>query len=198
MRIGIFGGTFDPPHVGHLILAQECAAQLKLDRLLWVLTPVPPHKRDRGVTPLRDRLALVRAAISQDGTFELSRVEIDRPGPHYAVDTLALLRQEHPQAELIYLMGGDSLRNLPDWNEPLTFMWTCNEIGVMRRPGDQIDMHALESLLPGISNRVYFIEAPLLEISSTEIRERIAAGQPYRYYLPPSVYRLIEKRGLYR
>ncbi len=198
MRIGIFGGTFDPPHVGHLILAQECQSQLKLDRLLWVLTPVPPHKRDRGVTPLRDRLALVQAAIAQDATFELSRVDIDRPGPHYAVDTLALLRQAYPDAQLIYLMGGDSLRNLPNWNEPLTFMWTCNEIGVMRRPGDQIDMQELEGLLPGISQRVYFIEAPLLEISSSEIRERIAAGQPFRYYLLPSVFHLIEKRGLYR
>ncbi|MCX8025419.1 MAG: adenylyltransferase/cytidyltransferase family protein, partial [Thermanaerothrix sp.] len=90
-RLGIFGGTFDPPHVGHLILASEAADQLHLDRVLWVLTPDPPHKRGQPITPLAIRLKLVMAAIQEDPLFELSRVEIDRPGPHYAVDTLRIL-----------------------------------------------------------------------------------------------------------
>lgn len=197
MRLGVFGGTFDPPHLGHLILAMECRWQLHLDRVLWVLTPTPPHKHGHPVTPLDARLELVRAAIQSDPGFELSTVEIDRPPPHYAADTLGLLQAQFPAAELVYLMGGDSLNDLPDWHTPQVFVTRTAEIGVMRRPGDQHDLDSLERVLPGLTAKVRFVEAPLLEISSSKIRARLVEGAPYRYYLPEKVFALITSRKIY-
>ncbi len=142
--IGIFGGTFDPPHIGHLILAAEAHAQLGLDRLLWVLTPDPPHKQDRVITLLEHRLAMVRLALADAPEFELSTVEMDRPGPHYALDTVKIIADQNPGANLVYLMGGDSLRDLPLWHRPADFVKACHFIGVMRRPGDNIYLAGLE------------------------------------------------------
>ena len=198
MRIGIFGGTFDPPHIGHLILAAETRSQLNLDRLLWVLTPDPPHKQMQRITSLEQRLEMVMAAIRDDPQFELSRIEIDRPGPHYAVDTVRLLGELYPAAELVYLIGGDSLFDLPTWHRPREFIEECGQIGVMRRPGDAIDVDCLEAKLPGIRAKLAIITSPLLEISASEIRARISAGRPYRYYLPDPVYRIILTRSLYQ
>ena len=197
-RIGIFGGTFDPPHIGHLILADEALTQLSLDRLLWVLTPNPPHKRDQAITRLALRLEMLEAVISQDQRFEISHIDMDRQGPHYALDTVNLLAEKLPGAQLVYLIGGDSLRDLPHWHEPQRFINALFALGVMRRPGDAVDLAALEADLPGISSKVKFVEAPLLEIASHQIRERIASGSGYRYYLPPQVYRIIEREQLYR
>jgi nicotinate-nucleotide adenylyltransferase len=198
MRLGVFGGTFDPPHLGHLILAAEARSQLELDRLLWVLTPYPPHKQNQSVSSLEQRLALVEAALAPDITFDLSRVEIDRPGPHYAADTIELLKQEYPDADIYYLIGGDSLHDLPTWHEPQRFLGQIAGLGVMRRPGDYINPTVLERALPGIDHKLLMIHAPLMEISSSELRQRIASGKPFRYYLPPAVYDLIVERGYYR
>jgi nicotinate-nucleotide adenylyltransferase len=198
MRLGIFGGTFDPPHLGHLILAAEARSQLQLDRLLWVLTPYPPHKQNQSVSSLEQRLALVEAALAPDISFDLSRVEIDRPGPHYAADTIELLIQEYPDAGIYYLIGGDSLHDLPTWHEPQRFLGQIAGLGVMRRPGDYINPTVLERALPGIDHKLLMIHAPLMEISSSELRQRIASGKPFRYYLPPAVYDLIVERGYYR
>jgi len=198
LRIGIFGGTFDPPHHGHLILAAECYDQLALDRLLFVLTPSPPHKQGKLVSPTEDRLELLVAAIRRDPIFELSRVDIDRPPPHYAVDTVNLLAREYPGAEMIYLMGGDSLADLPDWHAPDKFLAACDEIGVMCRPGEEVDLSALDRQLPGLAEKVRFVQAPLLEISSSEIRRRAAGGRHFRHYLPDPVYEIILEKGLYR
>jgi nicotinate-nucleotide adenylyltransferase len=197
-RIGIFGGTFDPPHLGHLILASEACAQLQLSRLLWVLTPFPPHKRNQNVTPLEHRRAMLELALADDPTFELSLVEMNRPGPHYTVDTLHLIAEENPGADLVLLIGGDSLRDLPGWHRPRELVAVCHEIGVMRRPGALTDLDALEASLPGIRSKVRFVEAPLLEIASREIRRRIAQGLPFRYYLPPAVYQYIIEHQLYK
>jgi nicotinate-nucleotide adenylyltransferase len=197
-RLGIFGGTFDPPHVGHLILATEAQYQLHLDRVLWVLTPWPPHKAGQPITPVEERFELLCASLDGNPDFELSRVDLDRKPPHYAVDTVELLHKAYPSAELVYLMGGDSLRDLPTWHTPQAFVRACDEIGVMERPGRAFNLPELEQILPGLSERVRFIEAPLLEISSTRLRGRIADGEPCRYYFLPAVYRLIEERRLYR
>jgi nicotinate-nucleotide adenylyltransferase len=197
-KLGIFGGTFDPPHLGHLILAAEAHAQLGLDRLLWVLTPDPPHKQDRTITPLEHRLAMVRLALEAAPEFELSTVDMDRPGPHYAVDTLRILAARNPGAELVYLMGGDSLRDLPLWNRPEEFVAACSLIGVMRRPGDAIDLSSLEAKFPGLAAKVSFVGAPLFDIAAHEIRQRIAAGWPFRYFLTPGVYEYIISQKLYR
>ena len=198
MRIGVFGGTFDPPHLGHMILAMEAYSQLKLDRLLWVLTPDPPHKRGQEISPIRQRLALSQAALRSEPLFELSRVEIDRPGPHFVSDTMHILNGQYPDDELIYLIGGDSLHDLPNWDRPREFIQACHALGVMRRPDDEVNLPWLEEQLPGLTSKLRFIDVPLLEISSKQIRQRISDGMPYRYYLLPQVYTLICKRGCYR
>ncbi len=198
MRLGIFGGTFDPPHVGHLILATEAQFQLRLERVLWALTPCPPHKAGQAITAVEERFDLLGASLVGNVDFELARVDLDRPPPHYAVDTVNLLRKTYPAAELVYLMGGDSLADLPNWHTPQAFVEACDEIGVMQRPGREFNLPELEVRLPGLTARVRFIQAPLLEISSSRLRRRIAEGEPCRYYFLPAVYRLIQERGLYR
>jgi nicotinate-nucleotide adenylyltransferase len=197
-RLGLFGGTFDPPHIGHLILAAEACWQLELERLLWVLTPVSPLKDADDITPLEQRLSMVRLAIAENPEFELSRVEIDSTGPFYTVDTIQKLADGHPSAEIILVVGGDSLRDLPRWHRPADLVVACHEIGVMRRPGDEIDLSALERQVPGTQAKVRFMDAPLLEISSTEIRGRIREGIPFRYYLSPSVFEYIIEKNLYK
>jgi len=197
VRLGVFGGTFDPPHLGHLILAAEALDQLKLDRLLWVLTSSPPHKQNQHVSALDVRLELLQAMLGGDPAFELSRVDIDRPAPHYAADTVQLLREQYPHDELYYLMGGDSLHDFPSWYCPDVFLAGCTGLGVMRRPGDEIDLAQLEHVLPGITEKTHFINSPLLEISSKQIRERVRSRHTYRYYLPDAVFRLIDEKRLY-
>jgi nicotinate-nucleotide adenylyltransferase len=197
-RIGIFGGTFDPPHVGHLILAEESYAQLGLDLVLWVLTPHPPHKVRRKITPTSDRLEMVQKAIMGNPAFEISRADIDRPPPHYALDTVRAIRKRNTDAELIYLMGSDSLADLPDWHDPRMFVQVCDAIGIMCRPGGLIDLQDLEAEIPGLESKVCFIQAPLLEISSSRLRLRIRQGLAFRYYLPSPVYEFIQHRNLYR
>lgn len=195
MRIGIFGGTFDPPHLGHLILAAEARSQLKLDRLLWVLTPDPPHKHNQSLTPIDIRYELVQLSLQNDPTFEMCRVDLDRPGPHYTLDTVKLIKNVYPGSELYYLIGGDSLHDYPNWYKAGELLAELNGLGVMRRPGDQIEMSLLETQINGISKKVQFIEAPLLEIASHQIRKRILEDRPFRYYILPDVYqRIMEKR----
>ncbi len=198
IRLGIFGGTFDPPHIAHLILAAEAHFQLGLDRLLWVLTPYPPHKSDRQITSLTDRLPMVQSAIDRNSDFELSRVDIERQPPHYALDTVRSFRQIYPQAILFYLMGGDSLHDLHSWHKAGDFVAACDYLGVMRRPDDEVELSVVEEEFPGIRDKLRFIEAPRLEISASDIRRRIYEGQPFRYFLPPGVYQYIEKHNLYR
>jgi len=197
-RLGIFGGTFDPPHLGHLILASEAYAALSLHRILWVLTSVPPHKLDQEITSVEDRLAMVRLALEGEPAFELSTVDMDRPGPHYTLDTIKLLSEQHPGDDMVLLIGGDSLHDLPTWHRPAELVSACAKIGVMRRAGDRIDLTGLEAQIPGLSAKVRYIDAPLLEIASHEIRERAAAGLPFRYYLLPAVYKYILEHRLYR
>ncbi len=196
--IGIFGGTFDPPHIGHLILAAEARAEFSLDTVLWVLTSAPPHKKGISITSTEHRAAMVSLAIAGAPEFELSRVDIDRPGPYYAVDTVRLLAQEHPGSRLMYLMGGDSLHDLPAWHDPAGFVAACDSIGVLRRPGDAVDMDALERQIPGLKGKVRFMDAPLLDIAAHDIRARVSTDRPYRYYLPEKVFEYIVENGLYR
>lgn len=197
-KIGLFGGTFDPPHIGHLILAGEAASQFDLNRLLWALTPNPPHKQETPITPLPHRLAMLQKVLSYHPVFELSRLEIDRPGPHYTIDTVRLLAQQEPSAEIILLIGGDSLRDLPGWRFAADLVAAVSKIGVMRRPGGSADLNELEAKLPGAAEKIKFIDALLQSVSSRELRRRIAAGEIYRYYVPPEVYEYIEANHLYR
>ncbi len=197
-RIGIFGGTFDPPHLAHLTLAAEAFRQLNLTRLLWVLTPDPPHKPGRPITPLALRLEMLQAALAGRPEYQLSRVEIDRPPPHYAAETVRLLRAEYPWDFLIYLMGGDSLRDLTQWHQPDAFLRGLDSLGVMRRPGAGIDFQQLEARFPGVGGKILWVRAPLSAQSSSAIREAVRSGKPVDQLIPQSVGLIIEREKLYR
>jgi nicotinate-nucleotide adenylyltransferase len=197
VRLGVFGGTFDPPHLGHLILAAEAADQLQLDKVLWVITPDPPHKQFQALRPVDVRLKLLNAAIGCEPGFEISLVDLARPGPQYAVDTLAILTEQNPAAAIYYLIGGDSLHDLPTWYEPERLLALVAGLGVMRRPGDTIDLAALNLQLPGLQSKINLIESPLLDISSRDLRERIRTGRHFRHFLPTAVWKLIQANGYY-
>jgi nicotinate-nucleotide adenylyltransferase len=196
--IGVLGGTFDPPHLGHLILADEGRAALGLERVLWVVTAQPPHKPDEPVTPVEHRLAMVQAAIQADPGFELSRADVDRPGPYYSVGTLRWLAERMPSARFAYLMGADSLRDLPRWHQPEALVAICEALGVMRRSGVDVDLRALERQVPGLAGKVHLFEAPLIGVSAKDVRARVRRQAPYRYLVPPGVADIIARRGLYR
>jgi nicotinate-nucleotide adenylyltransferase len=196
-KVGLFGGTFDPPHIGHLILASEAVHQFGLSRLLWMLAPDPPHKQEQPITPLPHRLEMLQRMIAGNPAFEVSHLEINRPGPHYTIDTVRLLAQQDPNADIFLLLGGDSLRDLPTWRLCADLAAEVTKIGVMRRPGDPFDMPALEAKIPGLTEKVTFIDALLQNLSSSEIRRRVMNGEVYRYYVFPSVYEYIEKNRLY-
>lgn len=197
MKVGVFGGTFDPPHLGHLILAGEAVDQLGLDRLLWVVTSTPPHKPKQPFAFIQDRLDMTQLMAELDSKFAISRVDIDRPGPHYTLDTIRLLRSEYSTDELFFLMGGDSLHDLPGWYHAHELVQVCESFGVMRRPGDRVDLDTLEDILPGLKEKVKFIQTPLIEISSQDIRRRIREHRTFRFYLTAAVYQLIIERHLY-
>jgi nicotinate-nucleotide adenylyltransferase len=198
LLMGVFGGTFDPPHNGHLVLAAEARSHLGLDRLLWVLTPDPPHKKIQPITPLIHRLAMVRLALQDTPGFELSTVDIDRPAPHYALDTVKIIAGQYPGMDLVYVMGGDSLRDLPAWHRPTDLVNAVHFLGVMRRPGDAVDLPALERLIPGVTAKVRFLDGSLINIAAHDIRSRASDGRPFSQFLPPLVYDYIIEHGLYQ
>ena len=195
---GVFGGTFDPPHIGHLILAEAGREALGLDHVLWVVTAQPPHKPNERRTPVEVRLEMVATAIRGNQAFEVSRADVDRPPPHYAVDTLRHLAAHQPGARFVYLMGEDSLRDLPAWHTPREFLEACESIGVMERSGSEPDLADLEMVLPGLSARVRFFRAPMIDIASHDLRRRVQSGESIRYLVPEGVEQIIRQQGLYR
>ena len=195
-RLGILGGTFDPPHIAHLVMADQARSQLNLSRVLVVLAGQPPHKLGRPVTPIEHRLAMTQLAIADDPSLALSRVEVDRPGPHYTVDTLAELRAAHPEDDLYLLIGSDSLRDLMAWRDPARIVAQAR-LAVMRRPDAEPDMCALEVAIPGIGAQVEWVDAPWLDVSSHDIQRRVRAGLSIRHLVPAAVERYIVEHGLY-
>lgn len=197
MRLGVFGGTFDPVHYGHLVAAEEVRYRLRLDKVLFVPAGMPPHKLDHDITPTRHRLAMLELAIASNPGFALSRVDIDRHGPCYTVDTLALLHEEYgPGTELFFLMGMDSLADLLTWKEPerlIRLAW----IVVVGRPGFQADVDELDKVLPGAAERICIVDTPLMEVSSSDIRQRVREGAPIRYQVPEAVEAYIRAHRLY-
>lgn len=198
MKIGIFGGTFDPPHLGHLILAAEAQEQLTLDHVLWVLTPYPPHKKNVKISPIQDRMTMVMLAITDNPHFSLSRVDIDRPPPQYAVDTVALLRESSAKDAFFYLMGADSLGDLLTWHEPVQFVAACDGLGIMKRQGETIDIANLSSEIPGLEKKLHFLDTPAIEIAGSNIRERVKGGKQFRYLVPEKIYHYILNHKLYQ
>jgi nicotinate-nucleotide adenylyltransferase len=194
--LGILGGTFDPPHNAHLALAEKSLQQLHLARVVWLLTPDPPHKDD-SITPYPLRREMLLAAIAGNPLWELSEVELERRGPHYMVDTMRILRQRNPDAEYTLLLGGDSLRDILRWHRPKQLIRLCT-LAVLRRPGTRVGMARLEKFVPGISKRTVFIEAPPMQISSTNLRSLVRKGKPIHGQVPPRVGEIIRRNGLYR
>jgi nicotinate-nucleotide adenylyltransferase len=198
-RLGILGGTFDPPHVGHLILAEYTVEALGLERVLFVPAGEPPHKRGQARTPIQHRIAMLELAVSGNKRFSISRVDVDRPGPHYSIDMVNIIQTQFPEAELYFVMGGDSLRELPTWYRAQEFVHRCR-FAVMRRSDENIRADLHEAVLPGLAERVVMIDAPLqgMWISSTEIVNRLKAGKSARYIVPHLVLAYISQNRIYR
>jgi nicotinate-nucleotide adenylyltransferase len=196
-RLGILGGTFDPPHSGHLILAEYAWDALGLSQVLFVPAADPPHKQQEDKQPVNHRLAMLELALAGNDHFNISHVDIDRPGPHYSVDMLAILQEQYPEHELYFVMGSDSLRNLTRWHQPETLIQRCR-LAVMRRPGDYIQLNMHEAALSGLAERVVMVDAPLIGISSSQIVERLQQGRSVRYLLPEPVLEYIDEHHLYR
>lgn len=196
--IGVIGGTFDPIHYGHLAAAEEARVKMNLERVLFVVAGMPPHKLNEVVTAVEHRLAIVNLAIASNAHFDISRVDVDRPGPSYTVDTISILQERFGQeTELYFIMGLDSLVELPTWYEPQRLVQLCRLI-VVRRPGFVVDMDQLEASVPGISSRLHIIDMPQVDISSSELQQRVREGLPIKYQVPEEVERYIEEHGLYK
>lgn len=195
--IGVLGGTFDPPHIGHLILADEGRAALGLDQVFWVLTPTPPHKLSQSISALEYRLMMVQETIKGNLSFQFSKADIDRLPPHYSVGTMEWLVERHPDSKFIYIMGSDSFQNLPTWHNPQKFVDVCAGLGVMQRKGVSIEFDEIEKEIPGVIGKTHFFDAPLVEISGKDIRRRVREGEPYRYLVPHGVFDIIKQYELY-
>ncbi len=200
-RLGIFGGSFDPVHYGHLLLAECCREQLALDCVLFIPAVVSPHKVDAEPVSAADRIEMLKLAIGGNEQFDISTSEIDRGGVSYTVDTLAALKEQNPDCELFFLMGADSLFDFPNWKQPAEIC-RYSIPAVVSRPGSpDPDFRLLQGIAS--AERIAQIEAhrvnmPQIDISSSEIRQRAATGRSFRYQTPRAVEKYIETHHLYR
>jgi nicotinate-nucleotide adenylyltransferase len=199
MRAGVFGGTFDPIHLGHLAAARSIRTTLKLDKVIFVPAGQPWMKAGTPVSPVKDRVEMVRLAVARRKGFELSTIEADRLGPSYSVDTVeALLRQLGSGSDLFFLLGSDALLDVPKWKGPHHLIQLC-QLVAFARPGFGLPvMGGLEAAVPGVSQRVVFVEVPQRDVRATDIRQRIAEGRSIQRLVPRSVERYILEHGLYR
>lgn len=179
------------------MLAEAAAEQLGLAQVLFVPAGQPPHKPGQPLSPVEDRVAMVTAAIADNPRFALSRVDVDRPGPHYTSDMLALVSAEHSDTDLFLLIGGDMLAGLLTWHEPAQVIRQAR-LGVMRRPGATPDLARLAAELPGLAERLEWLEAPLLDIHASELRAWVRRGRSIRYLVPEPVREYIVAHGLYK
>lgn len=198
-RIGILGGTFDPPQMGHLILAEYSREMLHMDHILFVPVADHPVKKGRTRLPIAHRLAMLQRAIHDNPCFSISRVDIDRPGPHYSADTVKIIQAQHPQALLYFVMGGDNLRSLPTWKRAQDLYRGCR-LAVMKRADENIAPTMHDDILPGLSAQVDIVDVPMLSmwLSSTYIAERLRKNLSVRYLIPDNVLEYIAHHQLYR
>ncbi len=198
MRLGVFGGTFDPPHLGHLVVAEGAREQLGLERVLFIPAGQPWMKAGQAVSPAFHRLEMTRLAIQGHPAFQLVDWEVAREGPSYTVETLEQLHRQEPSAELFCILGEDSLRELPRWRDPQRLIELC-VLATYRRPGSEgLQLAELEDQVPGVSHRVLFLEGPLIGISATDLRHRAAQGRSLRYLVPSQVEAYIRQHRLYQ
>lgn len=195
--IGVFGGTFDPVHLGHLIIAEELRYQLRLDRVLFLPARQPPHKADRAITAEVHRSAMLDLALAGNPRFTVSTVDLEREGPSFTADSLEIVRRDYPESILYFLMGQDSLRDFPTWHEPNRIARQAH-LGVALRPEVALDVEAVVRRVPEARGRIELVRAPLIGISSQGIRRRVREGLPIRYLVHPEVEHYIYQCGLYR
>lgn len=201
MRLGIFGGSFDPVHYGHLLLAECCRETLALDEVWLVPAAQPPHKQDRRLAPGKARLEMLELALADHESMRPSALELERGGVSFTVDTLEAIRQAQPQAELFLLLGADSLRDLPTWHQPQRILELAQPVAVRRGGRPEPDYSVLAGLLPPPqleAIRQLQVEMPLIELSSTDLRRRARLGLSLRFRTPRAVEEYIRSHGLYR
>lgn len=197
-RRGVLGGTFDPIHLGHLVAAQEALEHLSLDRVVFVPAGEPPHKQGRPLSAVGHRLRMLELGLEGNERFQISPIDLERPGPHYSADTVEILAREWgPEMEIWFIMGMDSLRDLGSWHEPQRLIRTAR-LAVAERPGVQLDLHRLQHEIPGLMERLHFLPIPEVEISSSDLQARVAEGRSIRYMVPDKVEAYIREQGLYR
>ena len=196
MRVGILGGAFNPPHLGHLVCAQEALVALGLERVLLVPVGEAPHRTIPGDPGAETRLALCRAAVEGDDRLEVARLELDREGPSYTVDTLRALARGGD--ELVLILGGDQAAELPRWRDPEGVLGLARVAVAARSSHGPDEVGARLAGLSGANERVEFFPMPRLDVSSTLVRRRVAEGKPVRYLVPTAVEAQIAARGLYR
>lgn len=196
MRLGVFGGTFDPPHIGHLILAETVRVNLQLDRVLFLPVGDPPHKNGQVISPAQHRIAMVQLAIADHPAFVVDTTDVDRPPPHYTATLLPLLQQTHPQDELWLVLGSDSLRDLPEWYDADQVLCQAR-LAVLERPGIVINWPILEAALPGLRQRLDWLEGPSVMVSGTMLRGFAAANRSLRYLVPETVQTYLTTHQLY-
>lgn len=201
MRIGIFGGTFDPVHLGHLILAEQCREQAALDQVWFVPAARPPHKLDRPLTRFDQRAEMLALAIAGQPAFRVSDVEKERPGPSYTADTLEALCRQHPGDEFFLLIGSDTVADLPTWHEPWRIVGHAGLV-VAARPGHAVlspaEVRSALRLAADEALRYQAVQTPLIDIASRDLRCRVAEGRSIRYLVPRAVECYIQDKGLYR
>ncbi len=198
MRTGIFGGTFDPIHIGHLIVAEQVREKMELDRVIFIPARHPWLKSGRDITEGQHRLEMVSLAISTNHSFVLSDVEMTRPGPSYTVDTLEAMRKESgSQDEIYFIAGVDALAEMPRWKDPERIVALCHIVAVNRPGSAGFDRQTLEPLIPRLSSCMWMIDVPQIDISSTDIRERMRAGMSIKYMVTSEVEGYIHENGLY-
>ncbi|MCI0460779.1 MAG: nicotinate-nucleotide adenylyltransferase [Gemmataceae bacterium] len=201
MRIGVFGGTFDPVHLGHLILAEQCREQGRLDQVWFVPAASPPHKQDQSLTSFAQRVEMLALALAGQPAFLINELERNRPGPSYTVHTLEEIRSSHPDAELFLPIGSDTLHDLHTWYQPARILEMATLL-VTHRPGwDPVPAERLREALhlpPEAPVRLQLVESPLIDIASRELRRRAAEGRSLRYLVPRAVEAYIHDKRLYR
>lgn len=195
-RIGLMGGTFDPPHLGHLWLAEAARQKLKLDKVLFLPAGQPPHKSDDPVTAVHHRAAMTKQAIQDNPHFQLDMTDAERPSPHYTSTLLPYIQQAYPESDLWLLIGSDSLSDLPFWHKPKTVIQQCR-LAVLPRPGIAVNWVWLSLYVPGVDEAVDMLDGPTMDISSTGIRKWLATGGQPRYLLPSAVLSYIQEHKLY-
>ncbi len=201
MRLGVFGGTFDPVHLGHLILAEQCREQAKLEQVLFIPAARPPHKREGALTRFEQRVEMLQLAISGQPAFRIAELEKGRPGPSFTYVTLEELRGQHPGAELCLIVGADSLNDLPQWVEPRRILELATLLVVPRPGWEMVELETLRKDLHLPSDfplRLQMVNAPLIDIASREIRQRVAQARSIRYLVPRAVEAYVADKGLYR